>query len=102
MVATPSWPGLSRPSLSPPAGKEARDKPGHDERATSSSILTPMRTSPAMTQEQQPLPFSAIAMAALPAGQFRANGDLLLIIARNIGITGKTLCKHVKRELNNS
>jgi len=41
-------------------------------------------------------------MAALPAGQLRANGDLLLIIARNIGITGKTLCKHVKRELNNS
>src|SRR4051794_34528706 len=42
MVATPSWPGLSGPSVAAGANRDGPAKPGHDEEATSGPISTPM------------------------------------------------------------
>jgi hypothetical protein len=49
MVASPSWPGLSGPSVAAGADRDGPDKPDHDEDATSGPILTPMGQHPAST-----------------------------------------------------
>src|SRR5690348_5745220 len=48
MVATPSWPGSSGPSVVARACGDGPDEPGHDAEATGGPILTPMRLAPAI------------------------------------------------------
>src|SRR4051812_27430298 len=67
MVATLSWPGLSGPSLSAHAATDGSDQPGHDEEATSGPVLTPMRTSRAMTGRERPFPVHRLFLTPMVA-----------------------------------
>src|SRR5689334_2338055 len=56
MVATPSWPGLSGPSVAARAGGDGPDKPGHDAEATGGPALTAHGNTPGHDDRGTTLP----------------------------------------------
>src|SRR4051794_19804879 len=93
---------------------DGRDTPGHDGKATGSPpksfsirriILIRMRTRPAMTEEQRPLPFSAMRAGALVedcveiiADPIETEGEARPTdIARRLGVTHATAIRTIGR-----